>query len=189
MTTDHTPGPWTVEDNFTIMADVGAHICKVSEPDDFPCLDQDEGTQSHVLAECGANARLIAAAPDMLAALKSLAAVAVWGPEDDDREEFDQAMKAAQAAIARAEGRESAKGEALVVSGYIITHPHEPYEGNAEIHINEFDGDVTPWQAQIFVDGSLVEADYFPTEAEALRWSAREMTLIACVAKAEGREG
>lgn len=75
-----------------------------------------------------------------------------------------------------------------ILSGYIITHPHEPYEEAVSIHINQFAGEDEPWQAQIYTDGSLVEADYFASEIDALRWAAREVTLIACVAKAEGRD-
>lgn len=73
-------------------------------------------------------------------------------------------------------------------SGYVMTHPHEPYEDLAAIHINHFAAGELPWQAQVYTNGSLVEAQYFPTEADALRWVAREMTLIACAAmKEDGR--
>lgn len=75
--------------------------------------------------------------------------------------------------------------DATVIKGYILTHPHDPYEDVISIHINCFAGGDAPWQAQIYSGGSLVEADYFPSEADALRWAAREVTLIACVAKAE----
>jgi hypothetical protein len=73
--------------------------------------------------------------------------------------------------------------ETTVINGYVITHPHEPYEDAVSIHINEFAAGAEPWQAQIYVDGSLVEADYFGSEAAALRWAAREVTLIACVSQ------
>lgn len=113
MTTDHTPGPWTVEDDFTIMADVGAHICTVNEPDDFPCLDQDEANQAHVLAECQANARLIAAAPTMLAALTAVHtmvgayALSLWrGGNVLDAQRAEAVETLVKAAIAHAEGRE-----------------------------------------------------------------------------------
>jgi len=76
---------------------------------------------------------------------------------------------------------------ATVIAGYVLTHPHDPFEGAVAIHINQFAGGETPWQAQVYVEGSLVEADYFASERDALHWSAREVTLIACVAKAEGR--
>lgn len=74
---------------------------------------------------------------------------------------------------------------AAIIKGYVLMHPHEPYEGAAEIHVNQFEDGAEPWQAQVYADGSLVEAGYFATEAEALRWAAREMTLIASVAKTD----
>lgn len=89
----HTPGPWdyalhTVEGVQTFNAMVTR--------DDAPlCLviaDMVEGTPE----EQNANARLMAAAPDLLAALKAVVAVA-----DRRTVEFD----AARAAIAKAEGR------------------------------------------------------------------------------------
>jgi hypothetical protein len=81
---------------------------------------------------------------------------------------------------------------ATLIDGYVITHPHDPYEGVAEIHINRFAAGAEPWHAQSYVNGSLVDAAYFATEIDALRWAAREMTLIASVAKHDAeamREG
>lgn len=62
----HTPGPWVYEDN-AIMAECGVHICTPNTADDFPCVEP--GTAPDAEAECEANARLIAAAPELLAAL------------------------------------------------------------------------------------------------------------------------
>lgn len=76
---------------------------------------------------------------------------------------------------------------ATVEYGYSVTHPHEPFEDMVSFTVNRFAGDGRCWQAQVYVEGSLVEAEYFASEVEALRWVAREVTLIACVAKAEGR--
>lgn len=70
-----------------------------------------------------------------------------------------------------------------IIDGYVITHPHYPYEDAVSIHVNQFATGDDPWQAQIYVDGALVEAGYFPTEADALRYAAREVTLIACAAR------
>jgi hypothetical protein len=50
-----------------------------------------------------ANARLITAAPELLAALKRVKDIAVWDEDFDN--EFDAAMAEAEAAIAKAEGR------------------------------------------------------------------------------------
>ena len=82
MTTKHTPGPWVIgkRDHDVVMVDTasGTAICDVyGESDDRP-----------------ANARLIAAAPDLLAALKGVIAVA-----DRNTVEFD----AARAALAKAQ--------------------------------------------------------------------------------------
>lgn len=72
-----------------------------------------------------------------------------------------------------------------LIKGYVITHPHDPYEDVVAIHINQFEGGGSPWQAQIYVEGSLVDSDYFASEPDAMRWAAREVTLIACVAKVD----
>jgi hypothetical protein len=88
---DHTPGPWKVrEDNdgetrpsWAILQDVGPGpvapwIARVNHPD---------------------NARLIAAAPDLLAALERIEP----GLPTDTNEEYDEKMQA-RAAIAKAKG-------------------------------------------------------------------------------------
>ena len=92
---NHTPGPWRVTPRSNRMIDVlhdvrtpGAithALCRVQARDSW-------------IAEAEANARLVAAAPDMLAALVMLVA----GDEDQclDDEMFD----AARAAIAKAVG-------------------------------------------------------------------------------------
>jgi hypothetical protein len=83
----HTPGPWTWERDDSGWADVlvGAGGAVVLDADD---------TVSPVLED---DARLIAAAPDLLAALEVLLAFEGW-------DEFLRAMKAGRAAIARARG-------------------------------------------------------------------------------------
>jgi hypothetical protein len=70
----HTLGIWFVdedESDFTVSTDHGQQICRVLSADDFPCLE--EGTEEHMNDEARANARLIAAAPDLLAALRDAA--------------------------------------------------------------------------------------------------------------------
>lgn len=87
----HTPGPWQWTQHFdptiSIYKDGFGQIARL--------YDSSAGTGK-------ANARLIAAAPDLLAALKSIAIA--WKDEvlvhDDQRE----AMRAATAAIAKATG-------------------------------------------------------------------------------------
>jgi hypothetical protein len=66
----HTPGPWQLDDESEVHKE-GAVIASVKMPDDFPCLDEDTD-EAALLAECEANARLIAAAPELLAACQGL---------------------------------------------------------------------------------------------------------------------
>jgi hypothetical protein len=91
----HTPGPWSLLDESEIHHE-GAMIANVMMADDFPCLDQDdEALIAKVEAECHANARLIKAAPNLLAALKEVVAIS-----DRKHDAWDKA----HAAIAEAEG-------------------------------------------------------------------------------------
>jgi hypothetical protein len=96
----HTPGPWKYLDrgndhtNHLIAnekgdAGIAQPIARIHEPEKL------------YIEEMRANARLIAAAPDLLAALIQLRQVANWG-EDSDRQEFVAAMSAANLAIAQA---------------------------------------------------------------------------------------
>lgn len=87
MNTEHTPGPWGIE-------------ISTSSSVIFICTDEREIA---VISEVGSdedetNARLIAAAPDLLEALIAVVAVA-----DRRTVEFDKA----RAAIARATGKEA----------------------------------------------------------------------------------
>ena len=109
MNTKHTPGPWTSEnrsfqhDTFDgipiIEAGTGYGIASAWQVDNIKASD----TQR-------ANAHLIAAAPDLLAALKVMLANEIalaesgdagfWDPETTDH------VKQARAAIAKAEGKQ-----------------------------------------------------------------------------------
>lgn len=82
----HTPGPWNIEP-YNIMQRIKAGQATVA----LPCMNDDVSA-----IQCGANARLIAAAPDLLAALRAML--------DDDN--HDAAKEQARAAIARATGKE-----------------------------------------------------------------------------------
>ena len=102
-TVKHTPGPWTCDEHDKLNPDRAFGI--VAE-----WKDGDEiGTQvvaEVCIAEPGvaeADARLIAAAPDLLAALTAL--VNAPGINADDLPETDELLSAARAAIAKAEGR------------------------------------------------------------------------------------
>jgi hypothetical protein len=67
-----TPGPWTYdedEDNWHIQSEgAGSHICVVSEPGDFPCLEEEDAEQC--AEECAANRAFIASAPTMASLLR-----------------------------------------------------------------------------------------------------------------------
>ena len=64
--TNHTPGPWSItlycDDTFVSSSD-GKTVCEISHSRDF----------TNPAKECISNARLIAAAPDLLAALGKIA--------------------------------------------------------------------------------------------------------------------
>lgn len=103
----HTPGPWILDD-FEVSGEVsGAATCRVLEADDFPCIE--EGTEADVQAECEANARLIAAAPDMLEALRDCASVLpqyrLKGNTLTDDEALEAVLERVTEIVAKAEGR------------------------------------------------------------------------------------
>lgn len=89
MTTKHTPGPWTIEipsngcDRYIIHGKSFEEICAT-------CLDTEHEMQ--------ANARLIAAAPELLEACKM--ALSCMAPEDNDA-----TARTLRSAIAKAEGK------------------------------------------------------------------------------------
>lgn len=104
----HTPGPWHVEDDGTVQHQGGMVICVPSYAEDFPCLTEDEGhseeeVRAEVDAECDANAVLIAAAPDLLSALRDLCDA--WDADHGGahRGNVTAATKAARIVIAKAE--------------------------------------------------------------------------------------
>lgn len=100
----HTPGPWTYGEYFVVPAmatgdDGRFSIAKVFEPVYHP-------TGAHREEVC-ANARLIAAAPDMLAALEAIAEAANAGvimSGDDYTRDARLVMSQARTAIAKAKG-------------------------------------------------------------------------------------
>lgn len=94
----HTSGPWFVSPTGQYVREQGIHgpnIC-------------DTNVSGAPLEECVANARLIAAAPDLLAACQRLAAAYVQLWQDATDEEYgectDSELVAARAAIAKATG-------------------------------------------------------------------------------------
>lgn len=86
----HTPGPWVIDPCWDILGntdDGNGMVCQIT-------------TDAVPRAEAEANARLIAAAPDMLAALRFLADQAERTPGPPIAGVYE-----AHAAIAKAEGR------------------------------------------------------------------------------------
>lgn len=65
-----TPGPWSVDEDGEVTAEVGAVICNVFTVDDFPCVDDAEEAYERAERECPANARAIAQVPAMLETLR-----------------------------------------------------------------------------------------------------------------------
>ena len=104
MTVQYTPGPWKlkpVDDRFLY----GTRVQGPERDDAFNCIADVPGGKD---PECLANARLIAAAPDLLEALKSLL---IEGPKSVrdlgnlvDPITYTVALNNARAAIAKAEG-------------------------------------------------------------------------------------
>ena len=93
MNTTHTPGPWEYAGTtvFALTTDKGRHAVNR-----FFAGVQSAGQEHEAtVSECMSNARLIAAAPDLLSALQGVLRVA-----DRKTDEFD----AARAAIAKAVG-------------------------------------------------------------------------------------
>lgn len=109
-TTGHTPGPWSVDgcsDNNAeaevIVADDGRRtICWTANT-----WDDDEGEEI-VTDEDRANGRLIAAAPELLSALRlaadSLRSAIEFAPDEEDSAALQEVWSAARAAIAKATG-------------------------------------------------------------------------------------
>lgn len=95
--TKHTPGPWSLNEEGDPQAPSGELICMMTDG---------------VNGEGEANARLIVAAPDLLAAFKAIVArhdgifdaaeLAAFGPLTTKAEDI---VRIAQTAIAKAEGR------------------------------------------------------------------------------------
>lgn len=94
----HTPGPWRKATNLQghtnhVVADSYVTVCSFLTSVKSSC-DRDD---------IEANARLIAAAPDLLAALQSIAETVVYAPEGG-HEEVSDCVRIAKQAIAKATG-------------------------------------------------------------------------------------
>lgn len=98
----HTPGPWMVADRFYILMDddVACEVAKVCE----------ENIDDDCLGQCDADARLIAAAPDLLSALKDAYAALDYAQaqvDSDwaDRMQLTRCRRRIKPVIDKAEGR------------------------------------------------------------------------------------
>lgn len=70
---DHTPGPWTNKEHSTFVWSVHGNVCGCGDPHASGYVGYTEcDIGSQWLGEATANARLISAAPDMLAELRRL---------------------------------------------------------------------------------------------------------------------
>jgi len=93
----HTPGPWEVDLETGEINGGCAVLGAVYGGDDFPCSEED------MSEECKANARLIAAAPDLLKACKGVL-IGLKAYETLGRKNIH--LDALRAAIAKAEGEQ-----------------------------------------------------------------------------------
>jgi hypothetical protein len=92
----HTPGPWRVEYDHICTDDLSVRICRTPEPGRRASISQQD-----------ANARLIAAAPELLEWLKeSVEHAEKFIDADDPENTIPGFYWSAKAAIAKAEGRD-----------------------------------------------------------------------------------
>jgi len=94
----HTPGPWKVQGNSIVTNTPRPEgcYCDVIIAETPHCYEP----KDHIWPVIAANARLIAAAPDLLAALKHIADL-IGVPNDDESKAISET---ARKAIAKAEG-------------------------------------------------------------------------------------
>jgi len=103
----HTPGPWTIDhQRIGPPGEPVALLCDVNDSMTGTVIDWPRGNDSATAmsindAENEANARLIAAAPDLLAALQEWTSMAV----NSGLEGCDEILEQAEAAIDKATGR------------------------------------------------------------------------------------
>ena len=104
MKTQHTPGPWTIHadtDGWPLVMSGGVAGRIVANVNPQSCPDE-SSAPAFVAMPCEANARLIAAAPELLEALEaSLALIDLVIPFEGE------VTRTARAAIAKAEGSEA----------------------------------------------------------------------------------
>lgn len=102
METQHTPGPWKIKG-----ADIVGerYVCELFNWSVEPCAPQYSEINAAFEAEHNANARLIAAGPELLEALKQATRELERIDGGDDANPSLEVIDIARAAIAKAEGR------------------------------------------------------------------------------------
>jgi hypothetical protein len=112
MSTQHTPGPWKVDEPHQVLAESVGEYVAITQAEEWNALPRDQ---------VEANARLIAAAPDLLEALQEVVKLANQAHDhwDNDRDakvgkillalsghmpRYDKRIDAIHAAIAKATG-------------------------------------------------------------------------------------
>ena len=105
MSAAHTPGPWSLSDSF----DRGERRVKHGDNPPLGWGIASGINSAHPdympRAEQIANARLIASAPELLAALEELERLTVWvGGQNPVHDAIENAKRSARAAIAKARG-------------------------------------------------------------------------------------
>ncbi|MFN7834823.1 MAG: hypothetical protein ACK5NY_03395 [Burkholderiaceae bacterium] len=94
----HTPGPWEIDEPHQVWAEsIGEYVAITAQIEDHETVPQDQAE---------ANAKLIAAAPDLLEALKLIVLADRWCPTGSKAEVL------ARAAIAKAEGKHQRQADA-----------------------------------------------------------------------------
>ena len=115
--TNHTPGPWTIDhERIGPPGEPVALLCDTNAPKSGTVVEWPRCGEVVDDAENEANARLIASAPDTLAALEALMELEGGEPGSyntyrmgvaiDDQERADEVWQAAHKAIAKAKGGE-----------------------------------------------------------------------------------
>lgn len=99
----HTPGPWAARREFSSLCIVDAQGDYIADIHDRETYDEnlEVEDESASEAEASANARLIAAAPDMKDAIKDVLHFHDSGGHEGD---LDEALRLCRAAIAKARG-------------------------------------------------------------------------------------
>jgi len=98
----HTPGPWTARPSFSMDWDFAIETADVDIAHVLRLARHDEPRE---LAVGLANANVIAAAPELLAALKTLRFILEALDLDPAAEDYTSILERADLAIAKAEGR------------------------------------------------------------------------------------